>query len=165
MPHIHEKYDFTITAFIVYDNKVLLVNHPRYNKWIPMGGHIELDEDPEEALFREIREETGLDVEILSDRPQVESPGTKFLLTPNYIDVHEANLPHRHISFTYFAKAKNNQHVLSNEHDAIKWFSQEELEDPMYNLTPSVKFYATKALETAKSFHPSAARPGKEANK
>ena len=147
MPHIHEKYDFTITVFIVHEGKVLLVNHPRYNKWIPMGGHIELDENPEEALFREIQEETGLDVEILSERPRVESPGTKFLLTPSYVDVHEANLPHKHISFTYFAKAKNKNHILSAEHDAIKWFSAEELEDPQYNLTPSAKFYAKEAIK------------------
>jgi ADP-ribose pyrophosphatase YjhB (NUDIX family) len=52
MPHIHELYDFVVTVFIVHKDKVLLVHHPRYGKWIPMGGHIELDEDPEEALFR-----------------------------------------------------------------------------------------------------------------
>jgi ADP-ribose pyrophosphatase YjhB (NUDIX family) len=96
MPHIHDLYDFTITVFIVYDNHVLLVNHPKYNKWIPMGGHIELDEDVEEALFREIKEETGLDVEILSNKPSIDSPETKFLLTPNYLDVHQANPPHYH---------------------------------------------------------------------
>lgn len=67
MPHIHDKYDFVITVFIVYKDKVLLVHHPRYDKWIPMGGHIELDEDPEQALFREIKEETGLEVEIFSE--------------------------------------------------------------------------------------------------
>lgn len=60
MPHIHERYDFVVNAFIVFNNKVLLVHHPKYDKWLPMGGHVELDEDPEEALFREIEEETGL---------------------------------------------------------------------------------------------------------
>lgn len=149
MPHIHEKYDYTITVFIVYGNKVLLVNHPRYGKWIPMGGHIELDEDPEEALYREIKEETGLETEILAERPSVVSPGTKFLPTPNYMDVHEANPPHKHISLTYFAKAVNDNHVLSDEHDDMKWFTAEELEDPVYNLSASVKFYAVKALEKA----------------
>lgn len=149
MPHIHEKFDFTITAFIVFEGKVLLVNHPRYNKWIPVGGHIELDEDPEEALFREIAEETGLEVEILSERPTVTSPGTKFLITPNYVDVHEANAPHKHISFTYFAKAKHNEHVMSDEHSDMKWLSKADLDDPQYELSPSVKFYAGRALEKA----------------
>ena len=149
MPHIHEKYDFVITVFIVHDNKVLLVNHPRYDKWIAMGGHIELDEDPEEALFREIKEETGLDVEILSTKPSISSKGTKPLYRPEYMDVHEANLPHKHISLVYFARAKNDNAVLSAEHSEIKWFSRDELHDNKYNLEPVVLAYAEAAIQKA----------------
>lgn len=149
MPHIHDKYDFVVTVFIVHDNKVLLVHHPRYGKWIPMGGHIELDEDPEEALFREIEEETGLTVKILSDKPSLQSPGTKFILKPNYIDVHEANLSHRHIALIYFALATNNKAIISDEHNQLKWFSRAELKEKQYSLDPSVIFYAEQALQTA----------------
>jgi 8-oxo-dGTP pyrophosphatase MutT (NUDIX family) len=150
VPHIHELYDYTITAFIVNGSKrVLLVNHPRYNKWIPVGGHIELDEDPEQALFREVEEETGLDIEVLSTRPQLTSPETKFLITPNYVDVHEANPPHKHISFTYFVKTKRDDFVLSNEHDDMRWFTLADLEDERYALTPSVQFYAREAIKLA----------------
>lgn len=150
MPHIHELYDFTITVFIVYNDKVLLVNHPRYQKWIPMGGHIELDEDPEQALYREIKEETGLDCEILSDTPHLDSPGTKFLPTPAFMDVHEANPPHKHISMVYFARAKSDKFTLSDEHTAIKWFTAPELEDPQYKLDKSVIFYAQQAINANK---------------
>jgi ADP-ribose pyrophosphatase YjhB (NUDIX family) len=150
MPHIHELYDYTITVFIVNkNNQTLLVNHPRYNKWIPMGGHIELNEDPEEALFREIKEETGLDVTILSSKPDVISDGTKFLLTPNYVDVHEANSPHKHISFTYFALADSDDFTLSDEHDAMKWFTEDELQKPEYALSEAVRFYSKEAIKTA----------------
>ncbi|MEO8862770.1 MAG: NUDIX domain-containing protein [Candidatus Saccharimonadales bacterium] len=148
MPHINEKYDFTITVFIVSESKkVLLVNHPRYNKWIPIGGHIELDEDPEEALYREIKEETSLEVEILSTKPNITSTGTKFILSPNYVDVHEANPPHKHISFTYFAKSKGESFTISDEHDDMKWFSTEELRDKKYNLSEAVIFYSLEALK------------------
>src|ERR1700722_12135452 len=132
MPHIHDKYDFVVSVFIVNKGKVLIVNHPRYDKWIPMGGHVELDEDPEQALFREIQEETGLEVEILSTKPKIKQPGTKFLLTPRYMDVHEANLPHKHIALVYFAKSKSNKHILSDEHTAIEWLGLEDLEKPKY---------------------------------
>ena len=60
------------------------IHHPAsmwgqaYNKWIPMGGHIELDEDVEAALYREIKEETGLQVEILSKKPDIHTTDTKF---------------------------------------------------------------------------------------
>lgn len=151
MPHIHELYDFVVTPFIVFDNKVLLVNHPRYNKWIPMGGHIELNEDPDEALFREVEEETGLEVEILSSKPDISSPGTKFLYTPNYVDVHEANSPHQHIAFIYFARAKSDKFKKSDEHEAIKWFTLEELEESQYDLSEAVKFYAAEAIKLAQN--------------
>jgi ADP-ribose pyrophosphatase YjhB (NUDIX family) len=149
MPHIHELYDFTITVFIVHDNKVLLVHHPRYNKWIPMGGHIELDENPEQALYREIKEETGLDVKILSTKPQLESEGTTFLLTPNYMDVHEANPPHKHISLTYFATSITDAAQLSDEHLDMHWLSETELTEAHYDLSPAVQFYCREALRAA----------------
>jgi len=150
MPHIHELYDFVITVFIVYDDKVLLVHHPKYNKWLPMGGHIELDEDVETALFREIQEETGLDVKILSSKPDIDTTDTKFLLTPNYMDVHEANPPHQHIAFIYFARSKNNKHVISDEHSEIHWLSEEDLDKPEYSLSKSIKFYCREALKAAR---------------
>ncbi|MFO0882544.1 MAG: NUDIX domain-containing protein [Candidatus Saccharimonadales bacterium] len=148
MPHINYLYDYTVTAFIIFDGKVLLVNHPRYSKWIPPGGHIELDEDPEQALFREVEEETGLMVTVLSERPEYDSPGTKPLLRPNYLDTHEANPPHRHISFVYFCQANNPNFVKSDEHSDMRWFTVDELSDKTYNLDPSVIFYATKAIES-----------------
>ena len=152
MPHIHELYDFTITAFIVNDlEQVLLVNHPKYNMWLPIGGHIELDEDPEQALCREIAEESGLTVTILASKPVLQSPGTKFILTPNYIDVHEANPPHKHISLTYFALAKSSDFTKSAEHDEIRWFTEKELTDAKYNLSPSIIFYSKAAISLAKN--------------
>lgn len=148
MPHIHELYDYTVTVFIVSPaGKVLLVNHPRYNKWIPMGGHVELDEDPEQALYREIAEETGLQVEPLTNKPTIEAPGIKFLPVPNYFDVHEANPPHKHIGLIYFVKSISDAFVLSAEHTDMRWFTADELDDPAYALGPDVKFYATEALK------------------
>jgi 8-oxo-dGTP pyrophosphatase MutT (NUDIX family) len=128
MPHIHEKYDFVVNAFIVFQDKVLLVHHPRYDKWLPMGGHVELDEDTDEALFKEIQEETGLEVELLNSKPDIPSPETKFLYTPNYMEVHDANPPHRHIALNYFARTKDDAFVKSDEHDEIRWFSTSDLD-------------------------------------
>ncbi len=149
MPHINEQYDFVITVFIVFEKSVLFVNHPRYNKWLPMGGHIELNEDPEEALFREIQEETGLEVEILSSKPALKSPGIKFILTPNNVDVHEANAPHKHISFTYFAKAKNDKFMKSAEHTELIWVHESELDSPKYDLYEAARYYAREAIKKA----------------
>lgn len=150
MAHIHDKYDYVVTVYIVYDGKVLLVEHPRYNMWLPMGGHVELDEDPEMTLFREIKEETGLEVEILGTKPELNSPGTKSIFTPMFVDVHETNTPgHKHIGLVYFAKAKNDKFVLSSEHTAINWVGLDDLDSPKYDLVNAVKFYSKKAIEAA----------------
>lgn len=149
MPHIHEKYDFTVGAFIVFEDKVLLVNHPRYDMWLCPGGHIELDEDPEEALFREIKEETGLEVEILSTKPDLDFPDTKYIYLPAYISVHDANPPHRHIGLTYFARAKSSANLKSDEHTEAKWFSLAELDDEKYNFPPEIKHFAKEAIRVA----------------
>ena len=152
MPHIHEQYDFVVVVFIVRDDAVLFVRHPRYNKWLPIGGHIELNEDPNEALDREILEETGLrSVRILGNNsPSLDKVKVKPLLTPRYMEVHEANPPHRHISMVYFAVAgEHDEPQLSAEHTAMVWLGREQLHDPRYDLSRSDIFYAEQAIDAA----------------
>ncbi len=52
MPHIHELYDFTASAYILHptESKILLLLHKKLGKWLQPGGHIELSEDPLQAL-------------------------------------------------------------------------------------------------------------------
>lgn len=147
MPHIHDKYDFTVGCLIVFEDKVLLVNHPRYGVWLCPGGHIELDEDPEEALYREIKEETGLEVEIIADKPGIEAEGSKFIYIPSYISVHDANPPHKHIGLTYYARAKSAQNIKSDEHTHTKWFSSEDLDLPQYNMPKEIRHFGKDAIK------------------
>jgi 8-oxo-dGTP pyrophosphatase MutT (NUDIX family) len=151
MGHIHEQFDFVVTVFLVHDGRVLFANHPRYGKWVPIGGHIDLDENPDQAVFREVEEETGItEIELLTEKPSVPTePGNVFLNTPNYMGVYDANPPHRHISLNYFARVKDKQVTMSDEHTAVKWLGLDDLTKKEYELTPSLQFYTTKAIEAA----------------
>ncbi len=104
MAHIHEKIDFTVAVFVVHDGKILLIHHRKLNKWLPLGGHIELDEDPERAALREAKEESGLEVELLGERPPTTSPGTRALIAPRFLDIHRINDTHEHIGLIYWAR-------------------------------------------------------------
>ena len=149
MPHIHELIDFAVAAYIVFENKVLLVDHKKLKTWMPVGGHIELNEDPVEALVREVREESGLDVELIGGNVAPEGLGdeSKPLIAPIYMDAHSISETHKHIGLFYFAKATTDQVKLAEqEHNAIRWFTKEELEDPANNVHPYIRFYATEAL-------------------
>jgi len=55
MPHIHELIDFTSEVFIIFQGKVLLRKHDKFKIWLSVGGHVELNEDPNEAAPRRSR--------------------------------------------------------------------------------------------------------------
>lgn len=144
--------DFTSTAYIVYKNKVLLILHKQLNLWLPIGGHIEPKEDPEQAVLREIKEECGLKVKILSSKPKLKKVDTKFLFTPNFLDIHNISKNHKHICFNYFAKAKSDKVKLNKkEHLDIHWFSKSDLDNKKYLSKNNVIFLAKQALKTLKN--------------
>jgi 8-oxo-dGTP pyrophosphatase MutT (NUDIX family) len=148
VPHIHEKIDFTVAIFVVQNARIVLIHHRNLDKWLPLGGHIELDEDPETAALREAKEESGLDVELLGERPPTTGPGTRALLAPRFLDIHRISHTHEHIGMIYWARPRNGSLTLSaSEHHEIRWCSSEELEQLQPPMADSVKWYCRKALE------------------
>lgn len=147
MAHIHEKIDFTVAIFVVHDGKVLVIHHRKLGKWLPLGGHIELDEDPEQAALREAREESGLEVELVGERPPTTSPGTRALIAPRFLDIHRINDTHEHIGMIYWARPRGGEVTLATaEHHAIRWCTAAELETLTPPMSPAVQWYCRQAL-------------------
>ena len=148
MAHIQEKIDFTVAIFVVHDGKVLVIYHRKLNKWLPLGGHIELDEDPEIAALREAKEESGLDVELIGERPPTTEAGTRALIAPRFLDIHRISETHEHIGMIYWARPKTAEvQCAEAEHHAIRWCSKDELpslDPPMSN---AVQWYCCKAID------------------
>jgi 8-oxo-dGTP pyrophosphatase MutT (NUDIX family) len=148
MAHIHDQIDFTVAIFVVHDGKILLIHHRNLDKWLPLGGHIELDEDPELAALREAKEESGLDVELLGERPPTTGPGTRALIAPRFLDIHRINPTHEHIGMIYWARTRNGRLTLAaSEHHDIRWCSTEELDSLQPPMDNAVKWYCRKAIE------------------
>ena len=148
MPHLHEKIDFTVAIFVVERGRVLMILHRNLKKWLPLGGHIELDEEPEIAALREAKEESGLDVELIGERPPTSGPGVRALIAPRFMDIHRINDAHEHIGLIYFARPKGGDLSLAEEeHYDIRWCNTAELDRLEPALSDSVKWYCLKAIE------------------
>jgi 8-oxo-dGTP pyrophosphatase MutT (NUDIX family) len=84
--HLNLTHHFTASGLVLCANHILLVNHKRIGAWVPPGGHVEPDEMPEETVVRELLEETGLHVEVLSPAlPDTGDEEAFFLSSPLYM--------------------------------------------------------------------------------
>ena len=103
-----------VSAAILVDHKVLLVKRVKTANFLPNfyelpGGRLEFGESPEEAVIREVREETGLEVEIFEIFHIFSSVNTLDNELVHHID----------IGFKVKLKADSDMHSirLSDEHD------------------------------------------------
>jgi|SRR3989344_3086596 len=152
MSHIHEKIDFAVEVFIVYKNKVLLRQHDKFNMWLGVGGHIELDEDPIQAALRECQEEVGLEVKIIPGPMAFPKATDKELAVPQFMNRHDIRAGHEHVILVYFATVDtdNIQEPAGVEKSqGLKWLTQVELNDPDNGIMENVCHYAKAALLAA----------------
>lgn len=145
------KTDLTVGGYLIHEGKVLLIHHRKLDLWLPVGGHIELDENPDEALIREFKEETGIEVEVLNKNDLPIEGEVKFnLATPFYVNVHSVG-DHDHACFYYVCKvlSLDNFQINKKELKNIAWFSGEDLDQ---NKIPrDVKSQALRAFKIYQS--------------
>lgn len=149
MAHLHEKIDFTTTVYIVFKNKVLLHKHKKLGIWLPPGGHIELDEDPNEGAMREAKEETGLDVQLVGEAAEYDSVyGARDLIPPKFLNRHyfDTSRTHEHVDFAYFARTNTDEVRPEEEGGEIRWFTKEDIECNDEGIVPDVRSHALAAL-------------------
>ena len=120
---------FTATTFVVHQNKTLLHLHRSLKMWLPPGGHIDRDELPHIAAVREVKEETGLDIELIHDDPTIQSENALEIPGPRHLLLENINPFHQHIDMIYFAKADSFE-VNPDEGESLelRWFSLKDLE-------------------------------------
>lgn len=133
---------FVTSAIIICqfqdDFKVLVLYHKKLNKWVIPGGHIEFDENPIEAVIREVNEETGLEcLDLVSFKNHINvcfSDSTPILspewMTEEFIPGSKKEKGHIHIDLFYIMTTNNTNTVLNKkESKSIKWVSAKELHE------------------------------------
>jgi 8-oxo-dGTP pyrophosphatase MutT (NUDIX family) len=157
MPHIHYAMDKTVEVFVVHKQKVLLRKHDKYGIWLSVGGHIELSEDPNEAALREVREEVGLDVDLVPTSYVLETDKEKYkhLVVPAFMNRHNINSTHEHVTLVYFAKSDSDliEEGESEKSKGCKWFDLSDLENLKEGITDTVKSYAKSAIKQVSSLN------------
>lgn len=127
--------DFVVTIFLINQARVLLVDHKKIKSWLPIGGHIESYEDPIQALYREIKEETGLNpdqIKLTESIQGILTPRTKPLYSPTFLDIHHIESNHYHVGMNYSGYCLTDKIKLSKEHHAIGWFNIDQIDVLLY---------------------------------
>jgi ADP-ribose pyrophosphatase YjhB (NUDIX family) len=142
---------FVATAFVVDGDSTLLLYHRKLQMWLPPGGHIDEGETPDEAVIREVREETGLEVEIVPDEgaPGPTDAGVVQLNRPRLVQLENIPDPkgfHQHIDLVYFCRVTGGRlQPDAQELEELRWFTYEELFDA--GITHEVRETARRAIE------------------
>ncbi len=135
---------FSVTVYVTNkDGKFLFIRHKKLQKWLPPGGHIEKNEIPDVAALREVKEETGLDVELQGERFPRESDCIRpYGIQMNVIKEGE----HEHIDLIYWAKAINESKVILNEKETegIDWYNIDEILNPEFDSFDETKKWCKK---------------------
>lgn len=122
------KTHFVVTGLVTYEGKTLILkkapddyNYP--NKWSFCSGFVKEFEPAEESVLREIKEETGLDAEILEG--------------PKIVEVEDQEKQKRWIIALFLCKTNSKDVKLCHENTDFKWITKEETDN--YDGVPSFK--------------------------
>ncbi len=135
---------FTATVYLFHNNKVLLHKHPKFNKWLPPGGHLEPNETPTQAARREVLEETNLDITFFDlnhlhlDFPHASTLERPFHILLENIPEKNSKPAHQHIDLIYLARPVDPSQLNSTE---FQWFDATELasiEDELFSDTQRI---------------------------
>lgn len=123
---------FTATAFVVEGSRTLLHWHKRLQQWMPPGGHIEENEDPVQAVLREIHEETGLVAEVIVSRAPLPFDYPEQVPAPYTILIEDIPGPgeaHKHIDLIYFCRPVTGETHEARDDPTLRWVDEGDLRE------------------------------------
>jgi len=134
-----------VGAVILQDGKIILVKRraePGKDRWSIPGGSVHLSEKVQDATVREAKEESGLDIEIVDDRP---------LGVFDSIVTDERGRTKYHFTLLEFlAKPKGGSLKAAEDAADARWVPLDEVKK--YDLTSSFRTFFEKHEDELKKF-------------
>lgn len=135
----HGRFNYRVGAIIIHNGMLLMVKNKKSPYYYSVGGRVKLNETSEEAVIREVFEETGIyfDVDRLG-----------FIHENFFIEEVTKEVFHE-LSFFYYMKDNVNTHLIcksiteNGEEESLHWIPLNELEN--IHLFP--EFYKTCLLK------------------
>ncbi|MBS7608927.1 MAG: NUDIX hydrolase [Candidatus Bathyarchaeia archaeon] len=121
-----------VGAIIVCDGKILLEKRkgePGKGKWSVPGGLVELGETVEEAVIREVKEETGLDVA----EPELID------VVDNIVRDENGGIKWHFVILDFFVKVRGGELRAADDAEEIRWVPLSEAEK--YDLTKTFRSF------------------------
>ena len=131
-----------VGAIIIHNGKILLEkrrNDPGKGKWSVPGGLVELGENIEETVLREVKEETNLEVE----NPQHVDVVTHISLDKN------GKIKYHFVIIDYLVKLKRGTLKAASDAEKLQWVPFDKVEK--YNLTKSFRAFFEKNRQRLES--------------
>ncbi|MCS7113956.1 MAG: NUDIX hydrolase [Nitrososphaerota archaeon] len=133
-----------VGAIIVCNGKILLEKRrsdPGRGKWSVPGGIVELGESPENAVVREVKEETGLEV----DNPELVD------VVNNIILDEDGKIQYHFVIVDYFVKLRGGELRAADDAEELRWVNLEEAEK--YNITDTLRAFLKRNMEKLKTLN------------
>jgi ADP-ribose pyrophosphatase YjhB (NUDIX family) len=132
-----------VGAVVVCSGKILLEkrkNEPGKGKWSIPGGLVELGENTEQTVIREVKEETGLDLE----KPE------QIDVVDSITEDENGKIKYHFVIIDYFVKLTGGTLKASSDAEELKWVQFELVET--YDLTNSFRAFFQRNRQRIEAF-------------
>ncbi len=136
MAHNNYYLDLCVDTFVLNGDAVLLRLHDKYHFWNVPGGHVDANEDLNEAAKREVWEEVGIAVTLIppSHWTKEDTDFNKDLVPPHFMNRHRINDVHEHSACIFFATSTTREINPQSAEDRLSqspcvWVTLSELEN------------------------------------
>ncbi|RJS47447.1 NUDIX hydrolase [Nocardioides cavernaquae] len=118
------------------DGRVLMIHKTDNDKWaLPGGGH-EIGESIADAVVREVKEETGYDVEVVTI--------TGTYTNPRHVMAYDDGEVRQQFSIAFLARLLGGEAQTSSESDRVEWVSPDDLK--ALTIHPSMRLRIEHAI-------------------